>query len=82
MAVLVILAFVFLPTDQLIARFADMASTDDITADDRARVWSETLRLIAAYPVFGCGLGAYESGFYPRWTSPITTTCRSWPNLA
>jgi O-antigen ligase len=74
MAVLVILAFVFLPTDQLIARFADIAATDDITADERARLWSETLRLIAAYPVFGCGLGAYESGFYRfKTVAPLST---------
>ena len=74
MALLVVLAFIFLPTDQLIARFADMAATDDIAADDRARIWSETLRLIAAYPVFGCGLGAYESAFYHfKTVAPLAT---------
>jgi len=74
LAVAVILAFIFLPTDQLIARFADIAATDDITADDRTRIWSETLRLIAAYPVFGCGLGAYESAFYRfKTVAPLST---------
>jgi O-antigen ligase len=55
------LAFIFLPTDQLIARFADLAATDDISGDTRSQVWGDTLRLIEAYPVFGCGLGGYES---------------------
>jgi O-antigen ligase len=55
------LAFVFLPTDPLIVRFADLAATDDISGDTRAQVWGDTLRLIEAYPVFGSGLGSYES---------------------
>ena len=62
-ALLVVLAFVFLPPDQLIARFAEMASTDRVSAEDRLNFWRETLALIQAYPVFGCGLGAYESAF-------------------
>jgi len=59
----VIWGFVFLPPDQLIARFAQLAATDEISADMRLEIWNETLRLIAAYPVFGCGLGGYESAF-------------------
>jgi len=62
-AALVLLAFIYLPPDQLIARFADLASTDEISGDTRAHIWSDTLRLIAAYPVFGCGLGGYHSAF-------------------
>ena len=59
----VIVLFVLLPPDQLIARFADMASTDKISADDRLRMWRESLGLIRAYPWFGCGLGGFESAF-------------------
>jgi O-antigen ligase len=62
-AALVLLAFIYLPPDQLIARFAGLASTDEISGDTRVQIWSETLRLIAAYPVFGCGLGGYHSAF-------------------
>ena len=58
-----LLCFVFLPPDQLIARFADLASTDRITTDDRLHMWRETLPLIRAYPLFGCGLGGFESAF-------------------
>ncbi|PYS49195.1 MAG: hypothetical protein DMG13_23975 [Acidobacteria bacterium] len=42
---------------QVILRFAD------ITGEDRPHVWHDTLRLIAAYPLFGCGLGGYQPAF-------------------
>ena len=62
-ALLVILIFVFLPPDQLITRFAELASTDKVSGDTRLHFWRETLPLIAAYPLFGCGLGGFESAF-------------------
>lgn len=62
-ALLAILAFLYLPTDQLIARFADIAATEDISSNTRAQIWRDTSLFIAAFPVFGCGLGGYESGF-------------------
>jgi len=61
----VLLAFVFLPTDQLIGRFASMATTREPSEDTRKQIWQETLPLIASYPLTGCGLGAYESCFLP-----------------
>ena len=63
LGVVVVLGFVFLPTDQLIARFADLAAGEEISAEGRAQAWRDTEPLIGAYPVFGCGLGAYESAF-------------------
>jgi O-antigen ligase len=57
------LAFVFLPTDQLIGRFASMATTQEPSEDTRKQIWKESLPLVAAYPITGCGLGAYESCF-------------------
>ena len=62
-ALIVLLGFTFLPTDRLIARFADLARTDDITADTRAQIWRDSASLVKAFPVFGCGLGGYESCF-------------------
>jgi hypothetical protein len=59
----VVLAFVFLPTDQLIGRFATIATTQEPSEDTRKQIWQETLPLVAAYPITGCGLGAYESCF-------------------
>ena len=60
-AALVLAGFVFLPPDKLILRFARLVSTDD--AGGRAQLWAETIPLIRAYPVFGCGLGGYETAF-------------------
>jgi O-antigen ligase len=62
-AALVVLTFVFLPPDQLIMRFADLGSTEKVTAQDRLQMWQETLPLIRDYGLLGCGLGGYESAF-------------------
>jgi O-antigen ligase len=68
------MGFIFLPTDPLIARFSDLAHTEDITADTRAQLWRDTGPLIADYPLFGCGLGAYESCFLKYKTvAPMNT---------
>ena len=55
--------FIFLPTDALIARFSDLARTDEITADTRAQLWRDSAPLIRDYAWTGCGFGAYESCF-------------------
>src|SRR5206468_7657582 len=47
---------VFAPA-QVVLRFAD------ISDEDRLNVWRDTVHLIAAYPVFGCGLGGYPAAF-------------------
>jgi len=62
-AALVLAGFVFLPPDRLILRFAQLVSTDP-TGGGRAQLWAETIPLIRAYPVFGCGLGGYETAFW------------------
>jgi O-antigen ligase len=55
--------FVFLPPDQLIARFAEMSASGKISADTRLYFWKETLSLIDDFRWFGCGLGGFESTF-------------------
>ena len=62
-AALVLAGFVFLPPERLIQRFARFVSTDGLTGDGRTGLWAETIPLIKAYPVFGCGLGGYETAF-------------------
>jgi O-antigen ligase len=62
-ATLVLAGFVFLPPDRLILRFAQIASVEGLTAEGRITLWAETTHLIKAYPVFGCGLGGYETAF-------------------
>jgi O-antigen ligase len=48
-------AFVFLPSDPLIGRFAELP------AESRGQIWRETAALIRDFPLTGCGPGAYES---------------------
>jgi O-antigen ligase len=60
-AALVLGGFVFLPSDKLILRFAEIASVEGLTAEGRLELWAETIPLIKAYPLFGCGLGGYET---------------------
>ena len=43
--------FIFLPTDPLIARFSDLAKTDEISADTRLQIWRDTTGLIKAFPL-------------------------------
>ncbi len=59
----VLLLFVFLAPGDLIARYSALELAKGLDHDDRLRLWSESTHLIAAYPIFGCGLGGYESAF-------------------
>ena len=61
-AALTLASFVFLPSDKLIARFTQLVSADP-SGEGRAQLWTETIPLVKAYPVFGCGLGEYETAF-------------------
>jgi O-antigen ligase len=57
------LIFVLFPPNQLIERFADISSTEKISADTRLSLWKETISLISEYRFFGCGLGGFGSVF-------------------
>jgi O-antigen ligase len=72
--VLTVLAFIFLPSDPLIARYAELAPADAISSDMRTGMWRDALGVVKAFPLFGCGLGAYESCF-PRFqiVAPMNT---------
>jgi O-antigen ligase len=72
--VVVSLGFIFLPTDALIGRFAGLANTETISADTRAQIWRESVGVVKAFPVFGCGLGGYESAFLRfKTVAPMST---------
>lgn len=68
------LVFVFLAVPSgLLDRFGDKPGGQDLTADVRLQIWHETRHLIAAYPVFGCGLGAYASAIQKyRASAPLS----------
>jgi O-antigen ligase len=51
-------ALLFVPSARLVTRFGDMQKN----AESRTPL-RESLHLAAAYPLFGCGLGAYEPAF-------------------
>lgn len=69
-AVVGLALFIYLPTDALLSRF----ETAGLSYEGRAVVWRESLPLLAAYPVFGTGLGGFESAFYPyKINSPLLT---------
>lgn len=66
--------FIYLPPDQLIARFAELAATEDITADTRVEIWRQTLDLTRAYRWTGSGAGTYEAAFYRfKTVAPLNT---------
>jgi putative inorganic carbon (HCO3(-)) transporter len=62
-AALVLAGFVFLPPEKLVQRFAKFVSADGLTSEGRTDLWVEAIPLIRAYPLFGCGLGGYETAF-------------------
>jgi putative inorganic carbon (HCO3(-)) transporter len=65
---------VFLPTRDLVLRFAELTATPEVSKDTRVQIWSDTLGVVAAYPWTGCGLGAYEHGLYRFKTVAPTNT--------
>ena len=72
-ALLVLTTFFFLPPDQLVQRFAGVSANQGID-EGRAELWAETVNLVRAYPIFGCGLGGYQSAF-PKYkiSGPLVT---------
>lgn len=69
-----VLLFLYLPNDELIARFAEFSPSSKANPLDRVEVWRETLPMIPDYLVTGCGLGTYESAFmkYKRLSATVT----------
>ena len=61
----VVLGLALVAPVPLVLRFAEHST------EGRLDVWRETLPLIAAYPLFGCGLGGYESAFQRFKTSGL-----------
>jgi O-antigen ligase len=61
--VLMVAAFAYLPSDGLVRRYGALAGSDSLAGEGRLALWGETLDLVAAYPLLGCGFGAYEPAF-------------------
>lgn len=55
--------FLFLPSAALVERFAALTDAGQMDLEFRVGLWKDTLSLIADYPWFGCGLGAFRAVF-------------------
>jgi O-antigen ligase len=62
-AVAIAACFLLLPSDQLITRFAELSSPTELTNDGRLQLWRESIGLYRAFPIFGCGVGTFETAF-------------------
>jgi O-antigen ligase len=72
--VLVAVVFAFLAPDRLIERFGKVSTEQKIQSDTRMLLWRDTLQLIRRYPLFGCGIGGYESAVAEFQTAaPLTS---------
>jgi O-antigen ligase len=56
-------ALVYLPSDGLVRRYGALIGGGGVVREGRTALWRETLDLVAAYPLAGCGFGAYEPAF-------------------
>ncbi|MFN7921991.1 MAG: O-antigen ligase family protein [Bryobacteraceae bacterium] len=63
-AAVTVCAFAVLAPPSLVQRFAE-DRPGDATSGDRVQFWKETVSLVHDYPVFGTGLGGYESALQP-----------------
>jgi putative inorganic carbon (HCO3(-)) transporter len=53
-----------------LARYMD--STGDMTGENRLPIWADTLKLLAAFLLFGSGLGTYATAFIAFQTSGLS----------
>jgi O-antigen ligase len=72
LALLVAFAFVFLTPTRLVEQFSVIV-TDDAT-EGRLPIWKDTVRLIAAYPLFGVGMGNFYPGLLRYQTAGLSFT--------
>lgn len=61
LTLLLFAAFIYLTPSDLVERFGGAAAAGD--SEGRVPVWLDTLHLITAFPLFGCGLGAFFPAF-------------------
>ena len=71
LALLFLAVFFFLPTGQLASAFTGFFSNDPASAEGRLPIWSDSLNLLRAYPVFGSGLGTYGTAFLKYQTTAV-----------
>lgn len=65
LTIVIVAGFVSLPSDPLISRFSEFANNEGISADARGQIWRESVSVVKAFPLLGCGFGGFESAFLP-----------------
>lgn len=70
-AALLLFVFVFIAPESLVGRFGGLVAEGQPAGEGRWPIWIDTLHLIAAYPLFGSGLGTYETAFLKYQTSVV-----------
>jgi O-antigen ligase/tetratricopeptide (TPR) repeat protein len=71
MTALFLFVFIFVPPDELVNRFSGVLSDQQPAGEGRVPIGEDTLRLIAAYPLLGSGLGTYGTAFLKYQTSVV-----------
>ena len=61
LTLLLLIVFIFLTPSSLVERFGAAATAQD--SEGRVPIWKDTLHLIADYPLFGVGFGAFFPAF-------------------
>jgi O-antigen ligase len=56
-------SLLYLPSQNLVRRYGALFGGESLLREGRVLLWRETLDLIAAYPLVGCGFGGYEPAF-------------------
>jgi O-antigen ligase/tetratricopeptide (TPR) repeat protein len=71
LALLFAAVFFGLPSDPLANAYTEFVSNNPASAEGRIPIWSDTLHLLRAYPVFGSGLGTYGTAFLKYQTALV-----------
>ncbi|MGE5204078.1 MAG: O-antigen ligase family protein [Chlamydiota bacterium] len=71
LAVLAGASFFWLDPGRVWQRWQQLAEARELTADDRARMSADALRLARAHPAWGVGLGAFATA-YPAYQTVVT----------
>ena len=68
-----IVAFALFGNQDVLIRLTGVLDTaDGMTGEGRVPIWADSLRLLAAYPVFGSGLGTYFASFVAFQTTGLS----------
>ncbi len=66
-----VFSLIFLPSDELMRAFGSLFADEWSTGEGRWPIFRDALGLIRAYPLVGCGLGNFQTGFLKFQTAII-----------